>query len=115
MRGKHEAMWQYIIDSVDDIFKLYADTREEDEDPEWILIDKKRDFISNTYDDRYVIHQCYACHQCEGECNKCPIVSKAGCCKYVDSAFSMALKAIEEQDRDMFIKYAEVIRDAWKA
>lgn len=115
MRGKHEAMWQFIIDSVDDIFKLYADTREEDEDPEWILIDKKRDFISNTYDDRYVIHQCYACHQCEGECNKCPIISKAGCCKDVDSAFSMALKAIEEQDRDKFIKYAEVIRDAWKA
>lgn len=115
MRGKHEAMWQYIIDHVDDILELYANTKDEDEDPEGILIDKKRDFISSTYGDRYVIHQCYACHQCEGECSKCPIILKAGCCKEEDSAFNMVLKAIEEQDKGKAIKYAEVIRDAWKA
>ena len=110
-------MWQYIIDSVDDIFKLYADTREEDEDPEWILIDKKRDFISTHYDDRYVIHQCYACHQCNQTCKECPIVLKAGnCCSCLgDSAYQLVIKAIQEQDRDKFIKEAWRMRDAWKA
>ena len=113
-KEKHEAMWQHLIDSVDDIFELYADTKDEDEDPEWILIDKKSDFIGTHYGDRFVLHQCYACNQCEGECRKCPIILKAGCCKEGDSAFSMALKAIEEQDRDKFIKEAGRLKDAWE-
>ena len=113
-KEKHEAMWQYIIDSVDDIFAFYNNSKELDKDPEWILIDMKRDFISNTYDDRYVIHQCYACHQCEGECNKCPITAKAGCCKYVDSAFQRILDAITYGDKEMFIKEAGRLKDAWE-
>lgn len=112
-KEKHEATWQYIIDHVDDIFKLYVDTREDDPDPEWILSSKKFDFISNTYDDLYVIHKCYACHQCNCNCDKCPIISKAGCCKDTASAYSMVLKAIREHDKTEFIKQAKRIRDGW--
>ena len=112
-KEKHEAMWQHLIDSVDDIFELYADTKDEDEDPEWILIDKKRDFIGTHYGDIFELHQCYACLECHNECC-CPIIHKAGCCKEGDSAFSMALKAIEEQDRDKFIKEAGRLKDAWE-
>lgn len=116
MRGNkenHEAMWQYIIDHVDDIFKLYTDTKEE-EDPEWIVAKEKGEFIRTHCDEIYVIHKCYACHQCKGECSKCPIVLKAGNCRNEDdAAYNMVLKAIFNNDKELFIKEAGRLRDAW--
>ena len=111
MHGKHRDMWQYIIDHVDDIFQLYADTMDEEWDPQWIITQKKHEVVG----DGDILHLCYACQQCEGACVKCPIIHKAGCCcSEEDSAYVMVLKAITEGDKELFIKEARRLRDAWE-
>lgn len=109
-------MWQYLIDNVDYIFNLYNDTKEYDEDPEWILIDLKHAFIMHNYkDDGRVPFHCYACAECQCECKECPIAKKAGICAHdTDSAFQRILKAIIDDDKDEFIRQVGRLKDAWE-
>ena len=118
MRGnkeKHEAMWQHLIESVDEILNLYDTTKDTEDDPEWILMDMKHAFIMQNYkEDGHIPFYCYACLECICDCNDCPIVSKAGYCVYTDSAFKMILDAIVNGDKEMFIKEAGRLKDAWE-
>lgn len=114
-KEKHEAIWQHLIDSVDDIFKLYADTKAIDDDPEWILLDMKHAFIMQNYkEDKDIPFYCYACAECHNECCCCPIVSKAGHCPTSTSAFLRILDAITNGDKELFIKEAGRLKDAWE-
>ena len=115
-KEKHEAMWQYLIDHVDDIFKLYADAKDFEEDPEWILISKKRAFIMRNYsDDEDIPFYCYACAECHNECCCCPVIYKAGhCSSDKTSAFQMILEAIINRDKETFIEEARRLKDAWE-
>lgn len=115
-KEKHEAMWQHLIDSVDDIFKLYADTKDTEDDPEWILMDMKHAFIMQNYKgDGHISFYCYACAECHNDCSDCPIIHKAGCCSDDStSAFQRILDAITYDDKEMFIKEAGRLKDAWE-
>lgn len=115
-KEKHEAMWQHLIDSVDDIFNLYNSTKDTEDDPEWILMDMKHAFIMQNYkDDKNIPFYCYACLECHNECWCCPIVSKAGqCSNHNTSAFQRILEAITYNDKELFIKEARRLKDAWE-
>ena len=114
-REKHEAMWQYIIDSVDEIFGLYNNIKDIEDDPELILINKKHAFIMRNYrDDKNIPFYCYACAECHNECCCCPIIHKAGHCPTSTSAFQRILDAITYDDKEMFIEEARRLKDAWK-
>lgn len=104
-------MWQYLINHVDDILKSYNDLL----DPEWVLADEKYGFIMRTYEDSHICRNCYACQECLGICKSCPIITKTGDCIYDEnSAFQLVLKAIVNGDRELFIREAGRIRDAWE-
>lgn len=115
-KEKHEAMWQHLIDSVDDIFNLYTSTKAIEDDPEWILMDMKHAFIKQNYkEDGHIPFYCYACLECICDCSDCPIISKAGYCANDDSsAFKMILDAITNGDKELFIKEAGRLKDAWE-
>lgn len=107
-------MWNYLINHVDDIFGLYNNTKDIEDDPEWTLMDMKHAFIMRNYrDDKNIPFYCYACAECHNECWGCPIIHKAGKCSGA-SAFQRILEAITYNDKEMFIGEAEVIRDAWE-
>lgn len=114
-KEKHEAMWQHLIDHVDRVFNLYNSTKATEDDPEWILMDMKHEFIMQNYKgDLFIPFCCYACAECHSECNECPIVSKAGYCVHTNSAFKMILDAIVNGDKELFIEEARRLKDAWE-
>lgn len=108
-------MWQHLIDSVDNIFNLYNNTKDTVYDPEWILIDMKHAFIMQNYkEDGHIPFYCYACAEGHNECCCCPIISKAGHCSTSTSAFQRILEAIDKGDKELFIKEARRLKDAWE-
>lgn len=114
MRGnkkKHKEMWQFIIDRVDNIFNDYI----EGYVPECVLIDYKLKYIESVDPDKDIMYNCYACEKFANVgCSECAVGKRIGSCAHRDSAFQKLLNALVEQDKNEFIKQAEVIRDAWK-
>lgn len=113
-KKKHMEMWNHLIDHVDDIFELYNNTKDIEDDPEWVLMDMKHAFIKSNYrDDKNIPFYCYACAECQNECWRCPIIHKAGKCSGT-SAFQRILEAITYNDKEMFIEEARRLKDAWE-
>ena len=115
-KEKHEAMWQHLINHVDEIFGLYNNTKDPEDDPELTLMDMKHAFIMQNYkDDKNIPFYCYACAECHNECCCCPIVHKAGqCSNHSTSAFQRILAAIANGDKELFIEEARRLKDAWE-
>ena len=115
MRGKHRGMWQYIVDNIDALLgdkdtAVYTHIVVEQMKRKWV--------IEHVSYDEFVgldLNYCFACAECNAKCNNCPIANKAGLCIKDDSAYKKFLSAIKNGDKEEAIKYAEVIRDAWKA
>lgn len=107
-KDMHKAMWQYIIDNVDDILKDYVD------DPEDVLIDYKMNFICRVDPGKEISYNCYACQEHAGHCRECEIGRSLGHCAREGSTFNKLLLAIVNGDRNEFIVQAKRIKDAWK-
>lgn len=96
-RDRHIAMWQYVIDHVDEIFENLKSNFPED-----ALIVVKEKFIKSIGDE--VFDGCsYACRQCENDCSACPIVNKAGWCLLKSSLFNKMLIALEFGHKKKFL------------
>ena len=71
----------------------------------------KKDIIKVNKLPRPLRGDCYACSAVL--CSKCKL--KMVPCSFPHSTWSRLTRAIESNDREKAMKYAEVIRDAWKA
>lgn len=71
----------------------------------------KKDIIMVNKLPRPLRGDCYACSAVL--CSKCKLKSVP--CSFPHSPWSILTRAIESNDREKAMKYAEVIRDAWKA
>ena len=55
-------------------------------------------------------NECYACLT---SCDECPISRRAGVCYKEGAAFSLLCDAVRIKDREVAIKYAKIIMEAW--
>ena len=102
---RHKKMWKYILENICKEMQL----NESNVYSEDTIVNIKWAFLKKE-DEPALVHACYACDYCNGDCSECPL--DIDCCMLDDSLYSRLLNAISNGNIVNVLDFVSLIKDA---